>query len=154
MTVYMPTVDATQLAELRADLDQLTRPITVPVRQRTRRTGTRWTAITHPPLLDQLRRAADGQNRTIRGPERRQTPRSRPPINVDALDRLSAVYVGIAGWHSGLGLPSPQQRTGLRSAGCPHRRRLGTVAPSDLLRGVRRGLPRPRERDADLRRRA
>lgn len=111
MTVYMPTADATQLAELRADLDQLTRPITVPVRQRSRRSGTRWTAITHPPLLDQLRQAANGQNCTVRGPERRQTPRSRPPGNLEALDRLSAIYVALSGWHTGLSLPSPPRDT-------------------------------------------
>jgi hypothetical protein len=116
MTIFAPTADPAQLATLRADLDQLRLPFAVPVRQRTRRTGTRWTAITHPGLLDQLRRAAAGQSRTARGPERRQPPRSRPPGNLDALDRLSAVYVGISGWHSGLALPSPPEHRSV----CPH----------------------------------
>lgn len=114
--IYAPTVDRSQLAALRADLDQLTGPITVPVRQRSRRTRTRWTALDHPGLLQQLRDVAAGLNRTVRGPERRQTPRSRPPVNVDALDRLSAVYVGITSWHNGLILPSPPDH----HHGCRH----------------------------------
>lgn len=109
--IYAPTVDRSQLAALRADLDQLTGPITVPVRQRSRRIRTRWTALDHPGLLQQLRDVAAGMNRMVRGPERRQTPRSRPPVNIDALDRLSAIYVALAGWHNGLILPTPPADT-------------------------------------------
>ncbi|HEX6685750.1 MAG TPA: hypothetical protein VF062_23445 [Candidatus Limnocylindrales bacterium] len=120
MTTFAPTVDpaekrghANRLAELRADLDQLRNPLRRPaIKQRIRTAGgrrvTRWTEpVPLPCLLDLLREAAGGLGSTTRGPERHQTPRSRPPGNLDALDLWSRVLVEISGWHAGLNLPSP-----------------------------------------------
>lgn len=118
MTIFTPTDRTPQqvrnrLADLRAELDQLRLPIArPPVRQRVKLPGgrrvTQWRALPPlPPLLDQLREAANGQNSTTRGPERRQTPRSRPPGSVDAMDLYARLCVQLSGWHSRQSLPSP-----------------------------------------------
>lgn len=116
--VYAPT-DPTRhehhntLANLRADLNQLRNPIPrPPARQRVRTTSgrriTQWRELSPlPPLLDQLRQATQPGGGMVRGPERRRIPDTQPPGNLDAMVLLSAVYVGISGWHSGLSLPSP-----------------------------------------------
>lgn len=84
-------------ARLLADTLQLTRPIYAVIRGR---------IIRHPPLLDQLAAALQPGN-TPRGPERRQQPRSRPPLRTDALDTLTDIYVHITRWHTHLHLPRP-----------------------------------------------
>ena len=117
MAVYSPTADTHTLAALRADLNQLRNPIPRPAhRQRIRSPGGgRYTKWSQPPALDPLlvllRHAADGQHSTMRGPERRSKPGSRPPGSLDAMDLLARVTVGIAGWHNGLNLPSPPRDT-------------------------------------------
>jgi len=77
------------------DVRQLTHPIHVALRGR---------IVTHDPLLEQLREAAVPSSGA--GVVRRP-PGSRPPASLDALDRLSGIYVGISGWHARLCLPSP-----------------------------------------------
>lgn len=86
-----------RLAHMADDVTQLVKPIHIAVRGR---------IVTHPALLDQLRAACVPGN-SQRGPERRRIPDSRPPLRLDAVDLLSGVYVGMAGWHAKLDLPSP-----------------------------------------------
>lgn len=109
MSTYTSVNPAT-LRRAAADVQQLTMPIHVAIRGR---------IITHLPLLDQLRAAAQ-PGTTIRGPERRSVPRSRPPANLDAVEALSTVYVELSGWHARLRLTSPPhdsdwQKTVLRA---------------------------------------
>lgn len=111
--IYTPTdvPPRVALADLQADIDQLTRPIPRPPQpQRHRRGGHRrrgWTELAPlDPLLDQLRDAANHQT-AIRGPERHAVPGSRPPGNLDAMAALSVIYVAISWWHAHLHLPSP-----------------------------------------------
>lgn len=100
MSTYTSVNPAT-LQRAAADVAQLTAPIHIAIRRR---------IITHPPLLDQLRAAAT-PGRTVKGPERRTVPRSRPPANLDAVDALSTLYVELSGWHARLRLPSPPRET-------------------------------------------
>lgn len=106
------------LGQLGADARQLVEPFTIPVAQRPRGGRTRWHAITHPALLDQLR-AAVAPGSAVRGPERRRIPDSRPPAALDVVDALTDVTVGISGWHARLRLPSPPEwRYGCRHWTC------------------------------------
>lgn len=104
----MPTASHDTLGRLADDIRQLTTPFTIPVRQRGRRTRTTWTAVTHPPLLDQLRAAVDPARLGDQASTRKRIPTSRPTINVDASDRLAAIYVEITHWRQRLALPPLQ----------------------------------------------
>lgn len=96
MTIHT-SIDPKQLQQLGGDVAQLTRPIQVAIRGR---------VVNHPALLDGLR-SATGPGRASDGPSRRGVPGSRPPLRLDPLDALAAVYVELGGWHARLGLPSP-----------------------------------------------
>lgn len=85
------------LAKMARDVDQLVDPIHVAVRGR---------IVTHRPLLDQLRLAAVPGN-SVRGPERRPVPASKPPLRLDPVERLAEIYVGIAEWRIRLNLATP-----------------------------------------------
>lgn len=78
------------IAKMAADVDQLVKPIHTAIRGR---------IVSHLPLLDQLRDACIPGN-SVRGPERRSVPDSRPPLRLDAVDTLSTVYVEISQWHA------------------------------------------------------
>jgi hypothetical protein len=112
VTVFSPTAAPHQLAGLRRDLDQLRLPIPRPlVRQRVRvgsRRVTQWRDLgALPPLLVQLRSAVDRQMVVRVREEARRPAGSREPGNIEAVDLLARVYVGISGWHAGLGLSAP-----------------------------------------------
>lgn len=100
------TASHDKLSRMVGDVRQLTEPFTLPVQQRARGARTRWYAVDHPALLDQLR-AAVAPGSTARGPERRRIPDSRPPVRLDESDQLAHIYTGIAYWHARLNLPSP-----------------------------------------------
>lgn len=100
MSTYTSVNPAT-LQRAAADVQQLTAPIHIAIRGK---------IVTHPPLLDQLRQAAQ-PGATTQGPERRSVPRSRPPVRLDAVDALSTVYVEISGWHARLQLDTPPRDT-------------------------------------------
>src|SRR5690606_12542831 len=80
---YLPTLDTSELAELEADVRELTETWrrTIPVedhywdRNRNRKVRIRYIQQTYPPLLDSLR-AMVYPGGTVRGPERRMVPRS------------------------------------------------------------------------------
>lgn len=59
----------------------------------------------HRGLLDQLREATL-YGAPNRGPASRQPHESHPPIQLDPVDALSTIYVGISGWYSRLYLNS------------------------------------------------
>lgn len=104
MTTRAPSHD--QLAAMADDVRQLVEPFTIPVRQRARGGRTTWTAIHHPPLLDQLRVAAQ-PGATARGPAHHRIPDSRPPANLDAINAEAGIWVAVTNWHTRLHLPSP-----------------------------------------------
>lgn len=93
----MPTT-ATRPDAITADIRQLTEPIVLAVRAR---------LVRHPPLLDQLRAAAVPGRRGDHTATSHTAPGSRPPANLDAVDVLAEIYVGISAWHARLRLPSP-----------------------------------------------
>jgi hypothetical protein len=98
----MPTYASTEnrtLNTARADVHQLTHPIHIAIRGHIH---------THPPLLDQLRKA--GQPARGNRSERRTQPRSSPPASLDPLDALAEIYVELAGWAARINLPSPPRR--------------------------------------------
>lgn len=116
MTIYAPTdLDGRQLAQITTrvttmhhQVAQLTTPFTTAVRQRAKRVRTRWVAVDHPPLLDQLRMAAAGSlSAPQRGAERRRVPDSAcpPGWRQDASQRLGDIRAGVGGWRARLGLP-------------------------------------------------
>jgi hypothetical protein len=61
--------------------------------------------VVYPPLLDQLRDAILPGISAVHGPERRRVPDSKPPLNVDALDRFLVISMQIVAWHNRLGGP-------------------------------------------------
>jgi hypothetical protein len=87
------------LARMADDVRQLANPIPTAIRGR---------LVTHDPLLDQLRAAAVPGG-SVRGPERRSVPESRPAARLDPVEALAGIYVAISGWHAKLKLPSPAQ---------------------------------------------
>lgn len=91
------SVDPRHLTQLQADVRQLADPIHIAIRGK---------IITHPCLLDQLRHATI-PGRAVKGPERRQVPRSRPPAALDPMDAWSTIMVELSGWHARLRLDSP-----------------------------------------------
>lgn len=90
--------DARMLAQMAGEVAQLIRPYTQTVRQKGRRTRTRWVAITHPPLLAQLADAACPAGASPRWDQSRHHGANRVPINVPAADALDTIIAGIADW--------------------------------------------------------
>lgn len=90
--------DPRALAQMAAEVNQLVRPFTIPVRQRGRQTRTRWTAITHPPLLTQLAEAALP---TCSSPQWDTSKRGHGnplPINLAASDALDRIITELTDW--------------------------------------------------------
>lgn len=120
MTVHTGTNTRT-LTRMADDIRQLTTPFTVPVATRARGARTQWHAVNHEALLDQLRAATQPTTSTNQGPERRRPPGPRTPVHVEAHDRLAAIYVALAAWHTRLQLPSPPEWIhGCRHSSCRH----------------------------------
>lgn len=107
MTTTAPSHDL--IARMADDVRQLTQPI---------HTAIRGQIVTHEPLLDQLRAAAQPGG-AIPGEHRRTVPTSRPPARLEAVEALAGIYVAISGWHAKLHLlPPPEFRYGCEHVSC------------------------------------
>lgn len=101
--------DRVAVAQLARHIRLLVDPFTIAVFQ-TQAGKTRWVAIDHEPLLDQLRNAASTPGgATLTETLRQRSKESSPPVAGTGLKALSAVYVGISAWHARLNLPSPDR---------------------------------------------
>lgn len=91
--------DPRLLAQMADEINQLVRPYTIAVRQSGRKLGrTRWTAITHSPLLTQLAEAALPTGTSPRWDSSTRHHGNPLPINVAAADTLDAIITGITDW--------------------------------------------------------
>jgi hypothetical protein len=98
MTIYTAP-DPKLLAQMADEVGQLIRPFTLAVRQSGRKLGrTRWTAITHPPLLTQLSEAALPTGSSPRWDGGARHTGNPLPINVPAADALDAIMAEIGDW--------------------------------------------------------
>lgn len=98
MTTYTAP-DPRLLTQMADEINQLIRPYTQTIRQRGRKLGrTRWTAITHPPLLQQLAEAALPTATSPRWDGQRHHGEAPTPINLAAADALDAIMAGITDW--------------------------------------------------------
>lgn len=90
--------DPRLLTQMGDEVGQLTRPYTIAVRQRGRKTKTRWVAVQHPPLLSQLDAACTPTLSSADWGKSRSHGNLMIPINVAASDALTTIVEGVGDW--------------------------------------------------------
>ena len=122
MATFVPTLEARELAGLADDVAELTAPFSRRVerrwhtwtRSRNRVEHVETVPMRYPPLLDTLR-AAVHPGGSVRGPERRQIPRSRVLVSEAPHERLSSLERELGGWAERLGLDAAVYESTVRA---------------------------------------